>query len=121
MEATSSMSSRQRWKESQASPLGASVPESGLCSQAHQSLLTLPPSIWWAAVAVPHVNPSGKARSPVPASARLLLMAPHGSGRRPVALGETNGTRETAARAVACDDHSHERLSRLPRQPAESG
>ena len=32
----------------------------GLCSHRHQSLLTLPPSIWWAAVAVPQRNPSGK-------------------------------------------------------------
>ena len=45
MSATSWTSSRQRLKESQASPLGSSVPDAGLCSQAHQSLLTLPPSI----------------------------------------------------------------------------
>ena len=33
-----------------------------MCSEAHQSLFQLPPSIWWAAVAVPHVKPSGKGR-----------------------------------------------------------
>ena len=32
-------------KESHASPLGSSVPDAGLCSHAHQSLFTLPPSI----------------------------------------------------------------------------
>ena len=35
--------------------------EDGLCSHAHQSLFQVPPSTWWAAVAVPHVNPSGNA------------------------------------------------------------
>ena len=60
MSATSCTSSRQRWRESQASPLGSSVPDPGVCSHAHQSLLTLPPSIWWAAVATPQTNPSGK-------------------------------------------------------------
>ena len=31
----------------------------GACSQAHQSLLTLPPSTWWAAVEEPNRKPSG--------------------------------------------------------------
>ena len=50
-------------------PVVAGVParlgaaETAVCSQAHQSLFQLPPSTWWAAVAVPHTNPSGKARS----------------------------------------------------------
>ena len=48
-----------------------------MCSKAHQSLLVLPPSIWCAAVAVPHVNPAGNARpSPFPAigaSSRLAF------------------------------------------------
>ena len=57
-----SASSAQRCHESQASPLGSTTPEPGVCSKAHQSLFQLPPSIWWAAVAVPQVNPSGKRR-----------------------------------------------------------
>src|ERR1700677_2536744 len=89
------MSSRQRVYESQASPLGARVPESGLCSQAHQSLLTLPPSIWCAAVATPQVNASGNSRRSCSASSRSVAMAPQGSG--PVA-----GSLATGAMA-ACD------------------
>ena len=54
-------SSGQRCHESQASPDGSTQPEPSVCSHAHQSLFQLPPSIWWAAVAVPHRNPSGKA------------------------------------------------------------
>ena len=47
-----------------------------MCSKAHQSLLELPPSTWWAAVAVPHVKPGGNARpSPFPAIARVLPFA----------------------------------------------
>ncbi len=43
-------------------------PEPGVCSKSHQSLLVLPPSIWCAAVAVPHVKPAGNARpGPFPA------------------------------------------------------
>lgn len=34
----------------------------GSCSFRHQSLLTLFPSIWWAAVDAPHRKPSGKGR-----------------------------------------------------------
>ena len=32
-----------------------------MCSHSHQSLFQLPPSIWWAAVAVPQSKPLGKA------------------------------------------------------------
>ena len=51
-----------RWEEQRLAcrPDGSLVPLPGVCSQAHQSLFQLPPSIWWAAVAVPHTNPSGK-------------------------------------------------------------
>ena len=54
------MSSGYRLNESQASPLTSTHPEVGSCSNSHQSLLTLPPSIWWAAVAVPQTKRSGK-------------------------------------------------------------
>src|SRR5271165_4032225 len=64
MSATICTSSRQRWNESQASPLGSRVPDAGSCSQAHQSLLTLPPSIWCAAVATPQVKPAGNVSVP---------------------------------------------------------
>src|ERR687898_1250266 len=53
------MSSSQRFHESQASPDGSAHGLAGSCSQAHQSLFQLPPSIWWAAVAVPHTKPPG--------------------------------------------------------------
>src|SRR5580700_3962622 len=70
MEDTRSASSAQRTKESQASPDESAHPDPGVCSKAHQSLLVLPPSTWWAAVAVPQVKPSGNARPPpVPAIA----------------------------------------------------
>ena len=86
MSATSWTSSRQRWKESQASPLGSSVPDEGSCSHAHQSLFTLPPSIWCAAVATPQMNPSGNTSSPS-SGAVAGVMAPQGSwataGRAP--------------------------------------
>ena len=59
-EATRSRSSGHSRHESQASPLDSRHGVPGACSKAHQSLLVLPPSIWWAAVAVPHRNPSGK-------------------------------------------------------------
>ena len=52
--------------------------DAGSCSKAHQSLLTLPPSIWWAAVAVPHRNPSGKAVGMVG-----TVAAPRVARRRP--------------------------------------
>ena len=45
--------------ESQASPLTSAHPEVG-SAKTHQSLLTLPPSIWWAAVAIPQTKQSGK-------------------------------------------------------------
>lgn len=35
-----------------------------MCSQAHQSLFTLPPSTWWAAVELPQRKPSGKSAIP---------------------------------------------------------
>src|SRR6478736_2105928 len=56
---TSSRSSNQRCHESVASPLDSTVPVLGVCSHFHQSLLVLPPSIWCAAVAVPHSQPAG--------------------------------------------------------------
>ena len=54
-------SSGHRFHESHASPLGRRTRDPGVCSKAHQSLFQLPPSIWWAAVAVPQRNPSGNA------------------------------------------------------------
>src|SRR3954452_22499815 len=52
-------SSGHRFQESQASPDGSAQPDLGSCSHCHQSLFQLPPSIWWAAVAVPQRKPSG--------------------------------------------------------------
>src|SRR4051812_15543970 len=69
--ATSATSSGQRCHESHASPLTSTHGDAASCSQAHQSLFQLPPSVWWAAVAVPHRNRSGKRPS--------LVMAPDGS------------------------------------------
>src|SRR5262245_54633288 len=69
-DAHSATSSGQRFHESQASPLGSAHPEPGVCSHAHQSLFQLPPSIWWAAVAVPHRKPSGNIRDAVAIGAR---------------------------------------------------
>src|SRR5688572_16291438 len=60
--ATRAMSSAYRCRWSQASPLGSTHGVSGVCSNAHQSLATLPPSTWWAEVAVPQQNPEGKVR-----------------------------------------------------------
>src|SRR3954470_19423950 len=57
-----------------ASPLGSAQPLDGLCSHAHQSLFQLPPSTWWAAVAVPHRNPSGNAISAMWVDLRIRLM-----------------------------------------------
>src|SRR5437764_14948575 len=57
------MSSGQRCQWSQASPLGSWQGEAGSCSHFHQSLFQLPPSTWWAEVAVPHTKPSGKRRA----------------------------------------------------------
>src|SRR4051812_40358157 len=57
-----------------ASPLGSAQPLAGLCSQAHQSLFQLPPSTWWAAVAVPHTKPSGNAISVMTADLRIAAM-----------------------------------------------
>ena len=57
-----------RCHESQASPLDATQPEPGVCSNSHQSLLTFPPSIWCAEVATPQgLKPGGKV-SVVPVS-----------------------------------------------------
>src|SRR6266571_7023079 len=56
------MSSGQRCQWSQASPLGSWQGEAGSCSHIHQSLFQLPPSTWWAEVAVPQTKPSGKRR-----------------------------------------------------------
>src|SRR4051794_25902265 len=57
-----------------ASPLGSAQPLDGLCSHAHQSLFQLPPSTWWAAVAVPHRNPSGNAISAMSTDLRIARM-----------------------------------------------
>src|SRR6476620_3940963 len=51
---------RQKW--SHASPAGSTVPEPGVCSNAHQSLFQVPPSTWWAAVAVPQTKPFGNVK-----------------------------------------------------------
>ena len=59
MPETRSRSSGHRASESQASPLDSAQPDSGSCSNSHQSLFVLPPSIWWAEPATPHKNPSG--------------------------------------------------------------
>src|SRR5690348_13513746 len=42
------------------SPDDSRAAVAGSCSKSHQSLLTLPPSTWCAAVALPHRKPSGK-------------------------------------------------------------
>ncbi len=63
------MSSGQRCQLSHASPLGSAHREPGVCSHAHQSLFQLPPSTWWAAVAVPQRKPSGKRTSRLPGMA----------------------------------------------------
>src|SRR6516165_12040744 len=91
MSATSWRSSRQRCSESQASPLGSTVPDAGLCSHAHQSLLTLPPSIWCAAVATPHVKPGGKTISPVVPGAGAEVTAAEGSGAESRAPADARG------------------------------
>src|SRR4051812_5871268 len=57
-----------------ASPLGSAQPLAGVCSPAHQSLFQLPPSTWWAAVAVPHTKPSGNAISVMTADLRIAAM-----------------------------------------------
>src|SRR5262249_22533690 len=62
--AQSCTSSGQRWKESQASPLGSWQGDVGSCSHVHQSLFQLPPSTWCAAVAVPQTKPSGNLMGP---------------------------------------------------------
>ena len=95
MSATSCTSSRQRLMESQASPLGSSVPDSGLCSQAHQSLLTLPPSIWWAAVATPQWKEGGKT-----SSFSVLATEAQGSG------GDRRCSDSDTDRVTACEDGS---------------
>src|SRR3954453_3908760 len=46
-----------------ASPDGSAAGVPGACSQAHQSLLALPPSTWCAAVEDPKRKPSGKSAS----------------------------------------------------------
>src|SRR5215208_4573031 len=46
-----------------ASPEGSTAGVPGACSQAHQSLLALPPSTWWAAVEDPNRKPSGNSGS----------------------------------------------------------
>src|SRR5687768_16940286 len=58
-----------------ASPLGSAHPLVGLCSHAHQSLFQLPPSTWWAAVAVPQRKPSGNAISAMGSDLRIRHMA----------------------------------------------
>ena len=55
-----SRSSSQRCQLSQASPLGSAKKVPGRCSISQKSLLTLPPSTWWEAVAAPHRKPLGK-------------------------------------------------------------
>src|SRR3954454_3429303 len=57
-----------------ASPLGSAHPLAGLCSHAHQSLFQLPPSTWWAAVAVPHRKPSGNVISAMATDLRIACM-----------------------------------------------
>ena len=48
------------------SPEDARAAVPGVCSKAHQSLFTFPPSTWWAAVALPHRKPAGKAVATMP-------------------------------------------------------
>ena len=59
--AKTATSSGQRFQLSHPSPLDSLQPDPGVCSKRHQSLFQFPPSIWWAAVAVPQRKPSGKA------------------------------------------------------------
>src|SRR5215210_4636185 len=65
-----------------ASPEGSTAGVPGACSHAHQSLLTLPPSTWWAAVEDPKRKPSGNSGS---GDAGLLRLAE--TGRRAQRLG----------------------------------
>src|SRR6478609_2156348 len=59
-----------------------------ICSRAHQSLLTLLPSIWWPAVAAPHRKCSGK----------VLIFGPFGRWVQwSVGGGESRGRMPQAA------------------------
>ena len=100
-----------------------------MCSKAHQSLLALPPSIWCAAVAVPHVNPAGNARpSPSPSHRRVLplalgsraaryrslTMTSHSSPMTDVPDSERTGTaRPQAARAASPMVEAHGLVKRF--------
>jgi hypothetical protein len=54
-----SRSSSKRFQESQASPHGSTTLVPGARSKRHQSEFVLPPSIWYAEVAVPHEKVAG--------------------------------------------------------------
>src|SRR5215211_2504287 len=66
-----------------ASPDGSTAGVPGACSQAHQSLLALPPSTWWAAVEDPKRNPSGNSGS---GDAGPLALAEAGRGAQRLGL-----------------------------------
>src|SRR5579884_3344019 len=95
MPATRATSSAHRSHESQASPLGSAQGVPSACSHSHQSLLTLPPSIWWEEVATPQRNPSGK-ESPVAGWSRSPLGAIGGTVADGV--GEASGRRRPPTR-----------------------
>ena len=107
-----------------------------MCSQAHQSLFQLPPSIWCAAVAVPHRNPSGKARAMTSEGSgprwRTWPSRPTSSGtaRRPStrlpsttssSCSTSNGSRSTSSAASAptsrCSASSAARSPARPSSP----
>src|SRR5271154_960103 len=81
--ASIAMSSAQRWYWSHASPEGSTYGEPGVCSSTQKSELTLLPSTWCAAVAVPHWKLSGKVK-------RLVAIVVYLQGQK-IAVGSANG------------------------------
>src|SRR4051794_7237822 len=75
------MSSRQRFQLSHAGPDGSWKTDGFTCSANQVSLLLLPPSIWWPALAAPHRKPAGKLSSVMP-SANETDATSGTSGRR---------------------------------------
>ena len=84
-----------------------------VCSQAHQSLFQLPPSIWWAAVAVPQVNPSGKRRG--------MAMHPRWRCRATIGMVVRRRRAETWDRGPIVEQDAVDGLVRAPRPRAHRG
>src|SRR5438477_4239617 len=105
------MSSRYRCQWSQASPLGSTHGDAGSCSHAHQALFQVPPSTWWAAVAVPQRKPSGKARYGIAGrlgvrmQAMALLRRRKKTAPPEVAEGAPEGAPEAEERLTAYDPY----------------